>query len=273
MILSKLFAFAGLCAVLAPLPLQNTSADTAEGAEILRRIVVDVLDEAFDRTERDEVSGNKLERRERFGVVTTLWAHRDTVQHSRVFHMPGAGLFIALDAALPVVSREAEKDEPGRGKETRDDEWERARREVRGGGSTLEPGVFVLGNRRLKMTEIDPRAIDQVIDLVLRSLARHAGRIEGLGSQETITVALRLSGRAQVWSDESLEGDDKYRSETHVWTDDEDELGQGAFSFVLAGGSSAREQNLVIRVGLSDLAGFADSGLDHLRHRAQINRY
>lgn len=273
MILTTLLAAASLCAGPAQLPLQTTtSEDTAEGAEILRRIVVDVLDDAFDR--RQEDSTTKVERLERLGVVTTLWAHRETVQHSRVFHLPGAGLFFALDVALPVVSREADDGQPERSKEVRDDEWERARRELRGGG---EAGIHMLGTRKLEKSEIDPKAIDQVVDHVLRTIARHAVRIEGLAPQESITLALRLSGRANtVWSDLEGKGDDDGEGvgEAHAWTSEAyEELGRGAFNFVLAGSSSAREQTLVIRVALADLAGAGEGSLERLRQRAQINRY
>lgn len=272
MILTTLLAAAGLCA--SPTPVQTrpvTSVDTAEGAEILRRILVAALDDAFAHKEDGEESTTSFRELDRLGVVTNLWAHRETVQHARVFHLPEVGLFFALDAALPVVSKEPKKDKQAKGDKAKDDEWERARRELRGdfGG---EIGMQVLRSRSAKATEIDPRAIDQVLDLVLKTAARHAARIEGLAPQETITVALRLSGRGHtLWSGAEPEGE----GDAHAWTSEAgDEPAQSAFSFVLAaGGSSAREQSLVIRIALADLAGFAEGGIERLRQRAEINRY
>ena len=276
MILTTLLAAASLLG--APNPAQvvpGTSDDTAEGAEILRRILVDALDDAFGRKEQRGDSTTKFREFDRLGVVTTLWAGRETIQHSRVFHLPEVGLFFAFDAALPVVSKEEEKGTADKGAKAKDDEWERARRAVRGGG---EASVYLLGERKIKDSEIDPEAIDQVIDLVLRTAARHASRIEGLTSRETLTIAMRLSGRERtMWRghDWDVDGDEaELDGRVRRERAEVEELPQGgAFSFVLAGGSSAREQNLVIRVGLADLESFSEGNLDSLRQRAQINRY
>lgn len=267
----------------------STSENTAEGAEILRRILVDSLDDALDRKEKEraddrdrgESTGRQVLRGQElhaFGAVTRLWTEGETVQHSRVFHMPDVGLFFALDASLPVVSKERDEREPDKASKNKDDEWERARRELRGnfvGGG--EDGVFLRRYENAKETEIDPRAIEQVIEQVLKTLARHAARIEGMTQRESITVALRLSGRGRtLWSKSGAEGYeiDDGEGKTRVWSTEEgSELPSGAFSFVLAGGASAREQNLVIRISLADLAGYAEGGPESLRQRAQINRY
>jgi hypothetical protein len=295
-ILTTLLTAATLCAV--PYPVQQrgnsspapspsssptTSENTAEGAEILRRILVDSLDKAFTPADKDKDEGATRIEGHRMGIVS-LFAGRDTIQHSRVFHMPDVGLFFALDAALPVVSKEEKRDTDGKGSEkAHDDEWERARRELRGdlGGNG---GFTLLRNHTAKEVELDPKAIDQVIDIVLRTLARHTGRVEGLGSRETITIALRLSGRgrafwnddspdAQVWSGYDVgEGEGEGHAEGGGGAKDGDGLAQ-AYSFVLASGASVHEQNLVIRIALADLAAGADADVGRLRDRAQINRY
>jgi len=276
MILTTLLATASLFG--SPTPVQArpvTSEDTAEGAEILRRILVDALDDGFARKQKeDDESTTHFREFDRRGFVTTLWSNRETIQHSRVFHLPEVGLFFSFDAALPVVSREEEKGVADKGGKAKDDEWERARRAVRGGG---DANVLMLGVHKSKNSEIDPKAIDQVIDLVLRTVARHASRVEGLTPRETLTIALRLSGRERtVWSGDDWDDDGEHEGalEGRVRTDgDEGELASGAYSFVFAGGSSAREQNLVLRIALSDLTGYSEGGLDSLRQRAQINRY
>lgn len=255
-----------------PLTVQrNTSEATAEGVEILRRILAESLDKAF----RDDREGNaQLELRRMEGLVTSLWAGGQTVQHSRAFHLPDVGLFFSLDAALPVVEKKDVKEEPPPGEKPKDDEWEEMRREVRGDTSHL-PG-FVTRQRtlRVRQSEIDPRAIEQVTDLVLKTVARHATRIEGLAPQETITVALRLSGRGHgLWTTSTLpDGSTDGEDPAVAWAQAE-ERGELAYAFTLAGGASAREQSLVIRVALSDLAGYADGGIERLRQRALINRY
>jgi len=287
-ILTTVLVAAGLCA--SPSPIQqrerasapsttaysgNTSENTAEGAEILRRILVDALDKAFQPEEKGEKSTRINGMGGGPGLITRLWVGHETVQHSRVFHMPDVGLFFALDASLPIVSKEEKRDPDAKGEKSRDDEWERARRELRGDvGGGGNQGFFVFRNRAAKEVEIDQHAVDQLIDLVLKTLARHAGRIEGLGSRETLTVAFRLSGRGSAWSEEAYPG-------AEVWSSSDDEDGgeeesadvelSKAYSYVLASGANVREQNLVIRVPLADLA--ADADLGRLRERAQINRY
>lgn len=282
MILTTLLAAASLCGSPAQVQARpSTSENTAEGAEILRRILVDALDDAFSHKEKvdakDRDESTRIQQLHGLGVVTKLWADGETVQHSRVFHMPDVGLFFALDAALPVVSKERDEREPDKGSKSKDDEWERARRELRGDFVGGEDGVFLRRYGEAKETEIDPKAIEQVIEQVLRTLARHAARIEGLTQRETFTVALRISGRSRtIWSRSGSEGFEfeEGEGEARVWsTDEEGELPSRAFSFVLAGGGSAREQNLVIRISLADLADYAEGGPESLRQRAQINRY
>ncbi len=279
MILTTLLAAASLCGSPALVQVRpNTSETTAEGAEILRRILVDALDDTLTRREDEREGGaTRIKQLHGLGVVTTLWANGETVQHSRVFHLPDVGLFFALDAALPVVSKEQEKPALDKTDKTRDDEWERARRELRGDWVGGEGNLFLRRFQQGKEGEIDPQAIEQVIEQVLKTLARHAARVEGLAQKETITVALRLSGRSHtLWSgaESGAGGNDEGDGEARVWTSEaEGELARGMHSFVLAGSTSAREQNLVIRVALADLAGFAEGGLEPLRQRAQINRY
>jgi hypothetical protein len=256
------------------LPVQRTTSETtAEGVEVLRLILAESLDKAF----RDEREGTTQvhEYRRMEGLVTTLWAGDQTVQHSRAFHLPDVGIFFSLDAALPVVEKKEVKEEPAPVEKPKDDEWEEMRRKVRGDTRDFPGSVARQRSLRVKQSEIDPRAIEQVTDLVLKTVARHATRVEGLAPQETITVALRLSGRGHgFWATSLPDGTTDGEDPAVAWADEEAK-GEfpGLFAFTLAGGASAREQNLVIRVALSDLAGYADGGLERLRQRALINRY
>lgn len=247
----------------------STSTATAEGVEILRRVLIETLDKAFEEKRPSE--SVRLERGLRVdGLVTTLWADGQTVQHARAFHLPDVGLFLALDLSLPVVKKE--QAEPG-SDQPENDEWERARREVRG---SLAPNGMRL--RMLKvggegLGEIDPKAIDQVTDVVLGALARHVARIEGLGSNETVTVALRLSGKDRSWLHEWSE-DEPHTLRLRADEEGEAEQAQSmAFSaFVMATGHEVREQNLVLQIRLADLTA-PDRATPELRRVARINRY
>ena len=254
----------------APVSAGNTSTETAEGIEILRRVLIEALDKAFvEQPARDRVLFNKDFQTN--GLFTSLWAGGQTVQHARAFHMPEVGLFFALDLSLPVVKKEGE---PG-SDQPENDEWERARREVRGAPDGVR--LRVIQREGESLGEIDPKAIDQVTDLVLRTLARHVSRIEGLGSHETVTVALRLSGRDRSWLHEWSEDDPhglKALDEEAPEVDEPEQARSMAFSaYVLATGHEVREQNLVLRIPLADLKGAEQATPEQLRRTARVNRY
>ena len=274
MLLTSLLA----AALLAPTPLQagagsapptQTSPSTAEGLEILRRVLIDTLDEAFQGDRQGEqVLFNSSPGVD--GMVMNLFASGQTVQHARAFHMPGAGLFFALDVALPVVKKQAD---PSGSDQPQDDEWERARRQVRGDG----PGYHLRGLRLTSPVagEIDPQEIERTTDLVLRALARHVGRIEGLGAYESVTVALRLSGRDRSWVHEWSEAEpalpgiepdgssgEAPRTRTRAIT-----------AYALAAGQEVRDQSLVLQISLTDLARGASASAAELRKAARVNRY
>lgn len=257
----------------------ETSGATAEGTEILRRLLAGALDDTFQEKKKpDAITMRQTERLH--GIVTTLWASDQTVDHSRGFHLPDVGLFFSIDANLPVVEKElatAQKGDPEA--DPKDDEWERARREVRGDGTATRFRVQL--PRPTTETQIDPAAIERTIDTVLGTLARHAGRVEGLTASETITVALRLNGRdSGMWQNLG----DGPLARLHVIGEDDPESGlpaeegdeDGKFNvfsrYVIAGTQPARSQNLVIRVSLSGLSG-PDNSVERLRQRAQINLY
>ena len=254
----------------APVSQGNTSVETAEGVEILRRVLIEALDKAFvEKPARDQVLFNQGFGSE--GLVTRLWAGGQTVQHARAFHMPEAGLFFALDLSLPVVKKEGE---PG-SDQPENDEWERARQEVRGAPNGVRLRLHRMEGEGLG--EIDPKAIEQVTDLVLRTLARHVSRIEGLGSHETVTVALRLSGKDRSWlhewSDDQPHGMKALDGEEPEEGEPERARSMNFSAYVLATGQEVREQNLVLRIPLADLMGAEQASPEQLRRMARVNRY
>jgi hypothetical protein len=271
MFLVTLLAAAALQAPQAAAYPTDTSPATAEGVEILRRLLAEGIDRLFERKDPEPNPGDMTFRRDGFGgngFVTTLWASESTVQHSRAFHVPDAGLFLTLDASLPLVAREvvASDDEP---EGATDDEWERIRRELRGDlPSAPGAGLYHLRLSAPRQDlEIDPKAIDKVVDGVLQTVARHGVRVEGLGQQDTITVALRLTGKHRAWLQDVEEGEPA----DLVAPDGEAPVTRTFSAYVLATGHETKPQNLVIRIAVADLAG--QPTLERLRQRARINRY
>lgn len=282
--LTTLLAAASLLASdparLAPPP-SETSAATAEGTEILRRLLASALDDAFQ--EKKKTDTVTIRQAERHPIVTALWAGNQTVDHSRGFHLPEVGLFFSIDASLPVVTKESSDEEKGaKEEEPKNDEWERTRREVRGDSAEGVTRFHLQLPRPSAETQIDPKAIERTIDIVLSTLARHAGRVEGLSPGETVTVALRLNGRELgLWQDFG----ESPVAGFHVLREDgpekdlpgEEDEGDGTSGFfsryVVTSGQQARSQSLVIRVPLSGLTGQGEATPERLRQRAQINLY
>lgn len=250
---------------------------TAEGIEILRRIVVDQVDETFAPQEE---KARGVDRQHRFrmlgtgqnGFVTELWAGGQTVTHSRGFHLPGHGALIVMDLSLPTVEREEQAEEPEDPRAPTDDEWEAMRRRVRGGPE--EDHVVLRGDlfEHGKPVEIDEAAIERVRETVIKTVARHASRIDGLQRDETITVALHLSGNGGNWLSNfstlpfttTEDGDD----------DESSENGLGlAQTYTFAARAEAPEQHLVLEIPLADLDEFAQGGYSRLAPRVRVTRY
>lgn len=254
---------------------QRTAADaTAEGVEILRRILADSLDRTTDDRARlparQALRMRLLEERDD-QLVTQFWSDDRTVQHSRGFHVPGEGVLLAFDVAVRVVQASpapADEDDAA----DQDDEWERTKREVRTKGSVLgslgpESGGLMVGSETRDI-ELDPVALREIEDAVLRTLARHASRIEGLAAGDAITVALHLSGSHATLPLLDLSPDTDGDGAV-----ERSERGYSFHTWFASPGVAAPEQRLVIRVALQDLAGSDDANLERLRQRALIHRY
>ncbi len=266
---SLLFAAAqGTTPAAAP-PRQETSPATAEGIEILRRLLVQAVNREPSEPRRLSKSGRFADR---YGLVTQLWLG-DTVSHSRGFHVPGLGAFFALDVQVPVVEAETGAESGGDApSKEQDDEWEKTRREVQRGhdssGSAFQ--LLVPGDRAKRRVEFDGKEIDRLVEEIVKTLSRHAARVEGLSSQDWITVALHLSADHDptVWSGFRTFSQDSW---TDVEKSDEDEPETAVAYAVSQLDLEVAQQELVIRVQVGDLGESTDGGLP--RGRVKINRY
>ena len=111
-------------------------------------------------------------------------------------------------------------------------------------------------------------------------MSRHAARVEGLAPQETITIALRLSGKSRTWLHDGGEGtigrllgEPEMKERLTAEAEPATPSGPGTYAFMLSAGSEVREQNLVLRIALADLTSASDGNIERLRQRALINRY
>jgi len=240
----------------------EVSSRTAEDVEIMRRILVDGLDAALP-----DVGGARfgdLASTEAF-VYTVAGgvAGNSTVQRSHGWYLPQAGALFTFDLRLPVVDapEEASDDEDVA---QEDDVWSRTAREVRSGvDGQSGGGVARVTTRGLGFAQevqqrrkvLDPDAIAKVRDAVLERLARHGSRIEGLGSSDTITVALLLRGQ------EGLAYTTDGSAQNVAWLFD-------------AAAARTAVRHMVIRVPASELASANGSvDVDRLRERSLVAVY
>ncbi|MEE8466887.1 MAG: hypothetical protein V3T22_00430, partial [Planctomycetota bacterium] len=201
--------------------------------------------------------------------------------HSRGFRVPGTGVIYTMDVQVParaVAGVQVEEPEEGVDEAFGADEWEAAARDVRGdtakGSAEVLLAARVTANRRslgfqasTAIWELDPDALDQVIEAVLGTLARHGTRIGDLRDDESITVALQVTARAS----------------SHPWRssfavgEDEDQLAVRNY-WLSAAANQARaalERTVVMQLSrkiLGELAGSKTVGAD-VRKRALVHSY
>jgi hypothetical protein len=262
---------------------------TVEDAEILRQLLVEAVDgaesTATDPHRATAGSADAVPARLLLGGTRFSFGGSPSVTHSRAFHVPGTGLLLALDVQVAVAfvdegSPAAEEPAPA-------DDWERVRRELKGGATEGDAGALplvldqVILLRRLERLSargasvtrpvLDPRTIDAVTEAVLATLERYGARVRGLDPGERITVALHLSpavsdstsrlsltlsGGARRWG--SLGGDGESGSEQFP---------------VLTPGEAA-PQRLIVQIAARDLATASGAaGGAELRRRALVHRY
>jgi hypothetical protein len=116
------------------------------------------------------------------------------------FYVPQTGAVFSLVLSAP-VKEVAEKESRREKTAKADDEWDRTRQEVRGGGSG---GTAALGKVELRGRKwaLDSEAIESAIDAVLGVIAEHGRKIRELESSDAIVVALRFEPMQGAWQSE-----------------------------------------------------------------------
>ncbi len=237
---------------------------TAEDIEVMRRLLVKEIGSVIDADTTSNAQGYTV-----LHFYSSSVGSRTAVTHSRGYHVPGLGAVFSLDLSLPLseveVVPEDEEDEP-----RADDEWEDTRREVLGGrGGSSGPHEYIgsgalgqLKKMRAKNYEIDPDEIDDVVDSVVKTVARHGSRIRGLARGDVITVAMYVtsSGLQPVAIADPGEGDDQVAT---IW------------STVSGSALRAPDVRIVVQVPIGDALAYIDDRIDgrELRERSVVHRY
>ncbi len=246
-------------------PPATTAKSTLEDIEVLRRLMVQEISDHDANNQPLVYSGGQ-------GLNYTFRSLGDvsvggvgkSVAQSRAFHLPGQGVFFSLEVQLPVIEAEAiTDDEPVVEKNEAEEEWDRARTQVRTGVSSrrslFKSEFFGVTEKDDRTWKIDPAAIVDVEQGILRILARHAGRVEGLGNSDLVTVALHMSGSESSWI---------------VQTNDDDE--ECTSIGWLGGALAARRaptKKLIVQVSMAELRRGDLNGGSKLRERARIHSY
>jgi hypothetical protein len=101
------------------------------------------------------------------------------------YYVPKLGVLYTLDVDTPVREVDTREHED---QERTDDLWAEAEREVKTGT------VLSVEMVKQKAYELDPAAIDGVVEVILSTLMNHGWRVTPLSSSSSITVVARVSG-------------------------------------------------------------------------------
>jgi hypothetical protein len=233
--------------------------EAAEDVEILRRLLVDALEPG--RAGQPALA--KAQGLELFAVdhsIGDFFYLRERVSSARGFHLPGSGVFYSIDLSLP--TRAVSGSEPGASAATRDDEWERARREVQS-GTEGEARSWLLATTQDATSPprrfvIDERARNEAVDAVLGTLVKHAARVRGLSVGDDVVVALYIEAAPGAIDSQDPQAE-KMPDGTIL------------LSSLMAARHAAAE-HVVIRVPLERLRA-PDATLAEIRSAAQIHHY
>jgi len=251
---------------------ENPLAKTAQSIDIMRRVIVKSINlELAEYTGANEKGGNERTTAaasaptfvtttgyQSYSYVTSGGTFASFASDSRGHVVPGHGAMFSLSVVVPSKAEDAkpkEVPEAGEG----DDLWSQAEREASGRGDTLFVQAIVTYNSTpAKVITRDEKAVERAIRAVVEAVGRHGSKIEGLGDDDSIIVAMNVRGGAV-----QVEGDSD-GNVTMFYS------AMGAFST-----ADDREERIVIEVTMEDIARYASRrlDLDGLREKARVTRY
>lgn len=236
-----------------PVAQEQEDSGIVEDVEILRRLIVNRLNEAarpngnwnpFDVTDLNNPS-LQLYEFQTIGLGLNSAAH---VTDSNAFYVPGTGAMLTIEASVPMsqVTPKA----PVTPTDS-DDPWDSIEEEVRGGSEP--PAITHAGSPSLEWVfpafhevrlTLDPDAVSGLMDGVFEELVRHAERLSLL-DQESVTICLQLTGQDPVnsfWNLESADGSVQY------------------LGMLLPDGNIEKERRVVIQINRKSLVDLAKRG-------------
>lgn len=181
--------------------------------------------------------------------------------YTRAFYAPGIGAWIDTNLKVPYAFVES-KDGASGSESRADDDWNAAKRTLKGGsqgGASSKPD----GEARRAMLTLDSNRIEAAIDAVAEVLREHGHRIRGLESDENVVVALKIEG-------EGYAGEDGDQAAWNTLS-----LSLRYYSVLSVRSDRLESKSIVIRApkSLIDAAGNGDLDAAAFRKRLAITRY
>lgn len=259
---------------------ENPLKKTAESIDIMRRVIVKSINRelgdyvGLSETEEESDGSGKATSRVNvaprpttrstgggFTYVTSAGGFASIsgfAGQSRGHYVPGHGAIFSLQVTVPREAVDAE--EVAEEKPEADDLWDEAEREASGrpalGGSTrtwLRSG----DEEDAKVYVLDEDALDATITAIIAAVGKHGLKIDGLGADESIIVALDAEGG-------SVRLPKQERDDLTLYS---------ALAYTIATGDD--EQHIVIELAIEDVNRYAGDriDLDGLKERAKITKY
>lgn len=174
-----------------------------EDIEIMRRVLVKELMDHFgvgytlgktlfdqlDKDEDDEGSGKTAYSRAQNLFEYGLRWHGQNHYNSRGFYVPGSGVVLSLDVDVPVKEAPKKKKKA----QTSRNLWEEAEKEYRQGSSSASSFTNVKKEEQ-KSWILDSETIEEVIDILVETVARNGTNMEHLSPRDRFTLLVTFKG-------------------------------------------------------------------------------
>ena len=261
-----------------PAPVWPDVGDTAEDVEIMRRVLVHEVGGALTSNAQsplhpggaDQVMtpwSNRFRLDFSVSLVRAWNANTSVVTDSDAYCIPGVGAIVTIEAVVPVTDRVVPPDAGGESA----DLWSRIESDVRRGADEAAPHeaydraveyLVAVQQAASVVRELDENAVRNIEDAARGALVQHGHHFGDLADDDTITIAVHLTGRRSlgvyVPGDTDGEGEGSYELA-------EDYTRERALYDLAQVSGAEPEERLVLTARVGDLRGGSDA--------VQVTRY
>lgn len=250
---------------------RDTYQSLKEDIEIMRRVIIKALgqyvedqgwgnvehkknlNEYFgyeDETEYDDDTDNPFYKaKSAYDAYTYTWGGSLFQESfgSRGIYVPGSGAVFTFEVDIPAKSDDVDEESE---EEEEDDLWSETEKEYKQKHIT---NLFTQNKQRT--WTLEPGAREEVIRLLVGTVARHGYKIEALGEDEMVTIILKLNGKRPLDRAAVASGD----------------VGLSVYSYWSLGNSTGLTEEVIIQVPLLD--GMRKGDLNRIMKSCRILRF